>query len=157
MREKSDHRNYIKSLDTLLPVLAVVSTLPTYLRTLCLVGGAMIPKVLAALSAIKDIEVAAESCVAERQSLLDSGSHTESKDILSSLMDISSNKNDKIDFGLTEVKVEVYVALYVNRDVSIYLGVVPNKASDLLDPTRLLRQSRPYSITLSKLLQHTAS
>lgn len=115
MKEKSDHRNYIKSLDTLLPVLAVISELPTYVRTFCLIGGAMIPRVFAALSAVKDIEVAAESCVAERQSSLDNGCRNESKDILSSLMDIAVEKGDKVDFGPTEVKVEVYVALYVNR------------------------------------------
>jgi hypothetical protein len=111
MKEKKDHANYISSLDTLLPVLAVVSTLPTYLRNLFLMGGILMPNVWKALGALKDIEIAAETCVEERRNLLAAGESINRQDILASLMDIVHEKGDKVDFGMTEVKVEVYVAL----------------------------------------------
>ena len=113
METMRDHRGYIQALDLLLPILCAASVMPTYIRPVFLLGGAVIPRVFRALKSIGDIEKAADSCISERQALLRNGQDVETKDILGSLFDIMNKKGEEIDFGLTEVKVEVYVALYV--------------------------------------------
>ena len=114
METMRDHRGYIQSLDLLLPVLCAASVMPTYMRPVFLLGGAMIPRVFKALKSIGDIEKAADLCISERQELLSKDKDVEKNDILSSLFDIMREKGDKVDFGHTEIKVEVYVALCVN-------------------------------------------
>lgn len=114
LNERRDHRDYIKSLETLLPTLATASSLPRYGQTLALLAGAALPSVFKALSCLKDVEKAAEDCVHERQRLLATAQRPEKKDILASLMEVADTKGEKLDFGLSEVKVEVYVALYAS-------------------------------------------
>ncbi|KAK7417270.1 hypothetical protein QQX98_004704 [Neonectria punicea] len=46
------------------------------------------------------------------------GDTSEKKDILSSLFDIVREKGETIDFGTTEVQVEVYVALFAGSDTT---------------------------------------
>ncbi|EEU37985.1 uncharacterized protein NECHADRAFT_3047, partial [Fusarium vanettenii 77-13-4] len=118
LKEGGDHRGYIRSLDTLLPILAVASAMPTYIRTLFSLAGTMFGSVRGALTAINEIERAAESCIAERQEILNNGETVERKDILSALFEIIQEKGDKVNFGLTEAKVEVYVALFAGSDTT---------------------------------------
>ncbi|CAK7201538.1 hypothetical protein SEUCBS139899_004244 [Sporothrix eucalyptigena] len=115
-----DHRGYIRSLDLLLPILCAASVMPTYLRTVFLMGGALIqPRVLKALTSLKDIDNAAEQCIVDRHAQLEAGQKDESeKDILASLFSVMREKGDKVDFGRTEVKVEVYVALFAGSDTT---------------------------------------
>lgn len=107
-----DHNGYIRALDLLLPVLCAVSVMPTYIRPFFLLSSAVVPKVFRALSSVKEIETAAKKCVSERQSLLEKGDDVE-KDVLNSLFEIVRNKGPELDFSMTEVTVEVYVALFV--------------------------------------------
>ncbi|KAF5234790.1 hypothetical protein FANTH_11979 [Fusarium anthophilum] len=118
LKEGGDHQGYIRSLDTLLPALAVTSVMPTYVRTLFLMAGTMFGSVRKALISLNEIERAAELCIAERQEILKNGETVERKDIMSSLFDIIQEKGDKADFGLTEAKVEVYVALFAGSDTT---------------------------------------
>ena len=111
MKAGYDHRGYIQSLDLLLPVLAAASAMPTYLRSIFLLGGSMIPSVYKALKSVGEIEKAADLCISRRQSFLQGGGIVENDDILNSLFQVMHEKGDKVDFRLTEVKVEVYVAL----------------------------------------------
>lgn len=115
MKDKTDYRGYIRSLDLLLPILTSACVMPTYIRPIFLLGGAMFPKVFRALKSLKDIEQAADLCISERQSQLENEESIETRDILSSLFDIVREKGDKVDFGMIEVKVEVYVALYADQ------------------------------------------
>ncbi|KAF4464320.1 pisatin demethylase, partial [Fusarium albosuccineum] len=112
MKDRHDYGNYIKSLDTLLPILTAASVVPTYLRTPFFLGGAVVPGIFKALKSVKAIEIAAEHCVRQRQQLVGNGIAGDKNDILEDLFDIWANKGEKVDFGLTEIKVEVYVALF---------------------------------------------
>ncbi|CAK7216664.1 hypothetical protein SCUCBS95973_002883 [Sporothrix curviconia] len=117
-----DHRGYIRSLDLLLPILCAASVMPTYLRNAFLVGGALVqPRVLKAMTSLQDIDRAAEQCIAERHAQLEAGNaagQDDKKDILASLFATMRDKGDKVDFGRTEVKVEVYVALFAGSDTT---------------------------------------
>lgn len=113
LESEHDSRGYIRSLDLLLPILTVASVIPTYMRTFFLRSGTALPKVSKALKSLSDIENAADQCLAERQDLLQSGEALEKKDILAKLFEVMQDKGEKVDFHPTEVKLEVYVALYV--------------------------------------------
>ncbi|CAK7221894.1 hypothetical protein SBRCBS47491_004685 [Sporothrix bragantina] len=114
-----DHRGYIRSLDLLLPILCAASVMPTYIRSLFLIGGALVqPRVMKALTSLKDIDEAAEQCIAERHAQLEQGKSGDEKDILASLFAVMREKGEKVDFGRTEVKVEVYVALFAGSDTT---------------------------------------
>jgi hypothetical protein len=112
MKDAYDYGGYIRALDLLVPFIAVACESPTYLRTLVLISGAMIPRVFKALKALKHIEDASEACVIERQRLISSGKANDREDMLQSFFDIMREKGDRKDFGLTEVKMEAYGALY---------------------------------------------
>ncbi|KAF5963566.1 pisatin demethylase [Fusarium bulbicola] len=118
LKEGGDHQGYIRSLDTLLLALAVTSVMPTSVGTLFLIAGTMFRSVRRALTSLNEIERAAELCIAERQEILKNGETVERQDIMSSLFDIIQEKGDKADLGLTEAKVEVYVALFAGSDTT---------------------------------------
>lgn len=137
-----DHRGYIKALDLLLPILCAASVMPTYLRTPFLMGGALVqPRVRKALTSLTDIDNAAAACIAEREALLEAsdrragGEKEQPSDILASLFATMHDKGDKVDFGRTEVKVEVYVALFAGSDTtaaavsSILYHLMKNRAA----------------------------
>ena len=107
-----DHNGYIRALEFLLPVLCAVSVMPTYARPLFLLSSAVVPKVSRALRSVREIENAARGCVVERQSRLEKGDDVDS-DVLNSLFNIVQKKGPEVDFGMTEITVEVYVALFV--------------------------------------------
>jgi hypothetical protein len=111
MKDAHDYGGYIHALDLLIPFIAVACASPTYLRPFVLISGAMVPRVFKALKALKHIEDVSEACVAERQRLISSGKADDRKDMLQSFFDIMREKGDQKDFGLTEVKMEVYGAL----------------------------------------------
>lgn len=111
LKAEHDHLGYIRSLDLLLPILTVSSVMPTYVRSFFLLGGAIFPRVLKALQSLGEIDKAADLCIAQRQDLVEKGEDGEKKDILSSLFQVMHDKGEKVDFKLSEVKVEVYAAL----------------------------------------------
>lgn len=130
MKDKHDYNGYIQSLDSLLPVLTTASVMPSYARPLFLLGGAMMPKISKALKSIKEMEQAADLCIAERQALLEKGGGMERNDILKTLFDIAQEQGERVDFGMLEVKVEVYVALYVQSPSSFAPFLLPPSLAD---------------------------
>jgi hypothetical protein len=115
LSEATDYRGYIAALDCLLPILTTACVMPSYMRPFFLVGGAVIPRVFKALMSLKNIEKATEDVVTERFALMGKGDAENKKDILNSLFEVMQEKGDKVDFGITDIKVEVYVALYVSK------------------------------------------
>ncbi|KAI2477912.1 CypX Cytochrome P450 [Pyrenophora tritici-repentis] len=113
-----DHGGNIHALDLLIPFIAVACASPAFLRPLVLISGAMIPRVFQALKALKHIENASESCVADRQRLIESGEADEKEDMLQSFFRIMQNKGRQKDFGITEVKMEVYGAFIAGSDTT---------------------------------------
>ncbi|KAK3062510.1 hypothetical protein LTS18_003924, partial [Coniosporium uncinatum] len=118
MQDKTDYGGYIKSLDLLLPILTASCVLPTYIRPFFLYGGALVPRIFKALGCLTDIEKAADRCIADEQEVRKSGEKTERNDVLESLFNIVRDKGEMADFGMTEVKVEVYVALFAGSDTT---------------------------------------
>lgn len=113
LRHGHDHAGYIRALDLLVPTITVACVMPGYLRPLFLISGALLPQIPKALRALKHIEDASEACVAERQQL---HSHMASSaqaptDMLEGFFTIMRQKGERVDFGLTEVKMEAYGAL----------------------------------------------
>ena len=113
MAQATDYRGYVAALDCLLPILTMACVMPSYIRPFFLTGGMVIPRVFRALMSIKNIEKAADDVVAERLALIEKGEAEDKKDVLNSLFEVMQEKGDKVDFGVTEIKVEAYVALYV--------------------------------------------
>ena len=84
----------------------------------------MVPRVFRALMSIKNIEKAADDVVAERLALIEKGEAEDKKDVLNSLFEVMQEKGDKVGFGVTEIKVEAYVALYVFQSLDCSLQPV---------------------------------
>ena len=113
MERSVDHGDYIKSLDTLMPVLCTTAVAPSYSRPFILGTAVLSSKVRAALKSIDLIAAAARGCVTERLGQLadpDASVHLRT-DLLQQLLDISAEKGEKVDFGKGEVQLEAYVAL----------------------------------------------
>ena len=87
--------------------------MPPYLRPFFLISGALVQRVFNALEAPKHIENASGACVAERQQLHGQSASGQAKpeDMLESFFNIMRVKGEKVDFGLTEIKMEAYGAL----------------------------------------------
>lgn len=60
-------------IDCLLPILVTACVMPSYVRPFFMIGGAIIPRVFKALMSLKDVEKAAEQCVAERRAVIEKG------------------------------------------------------------------------------------
>jgi hypothetical protein len=119
LKNAHDHQDYIRALDLLVPITAVASVMPPYMRPFLFAGGAISSHVRRASTALRHIERASDACVAQRRRLRGSsdgrGVEDGRKDMLDGFLDIMHEKGEQKDFGLTEVKMEVYVALYVFR------------------------------------------
>lgn len=113
MENAHDYKGYIRALDLLVPIIAVACAMPVYMRPFLLISGALIPRMFKALRALKHLESASEACVAERLRHLNSetSGSGDRRDMLNCFLDIMNEKGREMDFGLTEVKMEVYGAL----------------------------------------------
>jgi hypothetical protein len=107
-----DHGGYIGALDLLIPFLVVTCAFPSYLRPLILISGAAIPRVAQALRAMKRINDAAQESVKQRQLQLKSFPPHHFNDMLQRLFGIARDKGVDKNFGMEEVKMEIWVALY---------------------------------------------
>ena len=112
MKERSDHENYIASLDLLLPFLSVISVLPSYLRTMVTICAIMIPKVRQAYKALGTMERAAKNCVEERTKMLqEAGDDKPGRDLLQQMFQIVNAKGAEINFGEKDMAKESYSAM----------------------------------------------
>jgi hypothetical protein len=119
LKNAHDHQDCVRALDLLVPITAVASVMPPYMRPFLFAGGAISSHVRRASTALRHIERASDACVAQRRRLRGSsdgrGVEDGRKDMLDGFLDIMHEKGEQKDFGLTEVKMEVYVALHVFR------------------------------------------
>lgn len=69
VKNAHDYKDYIKTLDILLPAVAATSVLPSYVRPLKILGH-LVPAVHQALVCFDDIVVAAKKAVQERERLM---------------------------------------------------------------------------------------
>ena len=111
MRDAHDYQGYIHAFESFVPISSVASVMPAYMRSLFLMSGTLMPKVLKALNSIKNMEIASETVIAERQSMHDRNGAGQRKDVLENLFIMMREKGEASDFGTTEVKVEVFAGL----------------------------------------------
>jgi hypothetical protein len=147
-----DHAGYIRALDLVVPLIAVACVMPAYIRPVFLLVGILVPRISKAMRALKHIEHASEACVVERQQLhnnIVADKHTPT-DMLESFFAIMRKREERADFGSTEVKMEVYGALY---DLSFPLRYIQltQSASRALIPRP--PQSRQSSTTYCGILR----
>lgn len=110
MRERSDHQDYIKSLDVLLPTLCATSVMPSYIRSLFLYLGLFLSSARRSLAALQNIEEASANCVKKRL-CSEEEKPSAREDILGKLLSIHKNKGDVQCFNMTDIQTEVFVGL----------------------------------------------
>lgn len=109
MQERHDYKSYIAALDTLLPLILTVAIAPIYSRPFILASSLFSSTVRKGLKAIDHIAQAARDCVAARLKKIDNSLIEE--DLLQQLLTVVSEKGEKVDFGISQVQHEAYVAL----------------------------------------------
>ncbi|KAF3031644.1 hypothetical protein E8E12_000748 [Didymella heteroderae] len=115
-----DHAGYIRALDLVVPLIAVACVMPAYIRPVFLLVGILVPRISKAMRALKHIEHASEACVVERQQLhnnIVADKHAPT-DMLESFFAIVRKREERADFGSTEVKMEVYGAFIAGSDTT---------------------------------------
>jgi Cytochrome P450 len=114
MRKRKDHESWINSLDTLMPTICTVAVAPSYMRPLIWMSAIFNPQTRKAASALNRIGEAARKCVTERlQRDIEKDQGPSRRDIMQQFLDLKREKGEKVDFGIGEVQLEVYTALYV--------------------------------------------
>lgn len=116
MRDREDHRSYIASLDTLMPVMCTVTVAPSYTRPLIFMSSIVLPVVRRALNATNHLVKAVKDCVIERvERNAKSGKETlPRRDMLQQLLElIDKEKRTAVDYDIPEVQAEAYTSLSV--------------------------------------------
>ncbi|OQE14117.1 hypothetical protein PENSTE_c038G09347 [Penicillium steckii] len=117
MREKRDYKDYIKSLNVLLPTLCAASVMPSYIRAFFLSLGQLFTSVRRSLAALQNIEEASALCVKERLWSDGEGNYA-TEDILSKMLSIHKDKGDVQNFNMADIQVEVYTGLFAGSDTT---------------------------------------
>lgn len=116
LQSGGDHLGYIAATDDLIPIQFLAGNMPTYVRSIFMLTGVLFPKVRGALKALGSLTEATNTMLKNRLAALQSGSEDskpQRADILGKLMDISHKNGKELDFVLDDVKMEVFIALYV--------------------------------------------
>lgn len=116
LQSGGDHLGYIAATDDLIPIQFLAGNMPTYVRSIFMLTGVLFPKVRGALKALGSLTEATNTMLKNRLAALQSGSDDskpQRADILGKLMDISHKNGKELDFVLDDVKMEVFIALYV--------------------------------------------
>ncbi|XHG07452.1 hypothetical protein AWENTII_010599 [Aspergillus wentii] len=118
MKNQGDVDDYIYSLDTLVPIMALASIMPVYTRPLFLYGGALFfPSIKRGLKSLAAIDREAGSCVEERLQS-ERGGKPQRRDILRKLFEIWETSGVASDFEQIDIKAEIYSALLAGSDTT---------------------------------------
>lgn len=109
MSGEHDFDNYIRSLDTLLPGIAISCVLPPYLRYLQPLIGPLIPSIRNSVLGFDNIRHAAKRWVTHRMQKME-GNQVDRSDLLDKFFSIRAQKSD---FDIPEIQNEACVAMYV--------------------------------------------
>lgn len=110
LKSGCDHLGFMASTDTLIPVMTLSAVMPTYIRSVFMFAGILLPRVRNALTALGNLSKAAETAVQERLAQRDeSKDGPERADVLNKVLDIYHGK--KADFDLDDVRLEAFGAL----------------------------------------------
>ncbi|KAI4717658.1 cytochrome P450 [Aureobasidium sp. EXF-10727] len=114
MSEGKDYQSYIQSLETLVPVICQAAVASPMAQRLILGSASINPATRKAMKAMAHIENAAHTSVDSRLQDEETGR----QDLLRHLLDIMRSKGDKVDFGIGEVKLQAFSALFAGADTT---------------------------------------
>ncbi len=112
MSEQTDIGGYMKAIDTLLPAFTIGGTLPSYLTKSYILSTILLsPSVRGALGAVKRIEIASENAVKIRKQELEENINDEQHDMLRKMLEISTDRGEKINFTHQHIVVESHSSM----------------------------------------------
>ncbi|PSN62351.1 cytochrome P450 [Corynespora cassiicola Philippines] len=116
MSEAKDYRGYIRATELNLPVRICASTMPSYMRSVFLGSGFLIPRIYDSVQSYLMLDKEGQICVEERKSSLEAGEIPKQKDLLVFLLDLMERRREKGDFQLSDVQVESRSALFAGSE-----------------------------------------
>lgn len=112
MEKSEDHEAYIASLEVMIPALMTAAISPMHWRSWIMSSNMLRPAAQTAMRSIGHIGEAAIAGVAERrQKLMSAGGEASRPDVLGKLLEIQSEKGDKINYTVGDIHSETYVSL----------------------------------------------
>ncbi|KAL4901491.1 hypothetical protein BDW74DRAFT_187701 [Aspergillus multicolor] len=116
-----DHLGYIAATDDLIPVQFIAGNMPTYVRSLFMLTGIMLPKVREALKALDNLTEATVAMIKRRLAALSNPgpeAKSERADILGKLLDISHKNSKQLDFELDDIKMESFGGFFAGSETT---------------------------------------
>lgn len=113
LQHSHDHEDYIKSLDTMMPVLATAAVSGSVTRFLIFTSAMFSTTTRSALAALDTLANAARACVKHRQEE-DANPQSERlgrTDLLHHLLKIVQEKGEKVGYSVRDVEKDAYGAL----------------------------------------------
>ena len=105
MHTRSDYKDYMSSLSSMLPTFTIGGTLPSYITPFILPLTLLMPSARGAISAIKHIDASSHSAVQRRKQELED-QKDDKRDILRKMLEISADRGEKVDFTTPHVVIE---------------------------------------------------
>ncbi|RDW72398.1 cytochrome P450 [Aspergillus mulundensis] len=116
-----DHLGYIAATDDLIPVQFIAANMPTYVRSLFMLTGIMLPKVRGALKALDNLTEATVVMIKKRLAALqvdEPDAKPQRADILGKLLDISHRNGKEVDFELDDIKMESFGGFFAGSETT---------------------------------------
>ncbi|EPE33442.1 Cytochrome P450 [Glarea lozoyensis ATCC 20868] len=118
MSERTDIGGYMKAIDSLLPAFTIGGTVPSYLTKMYLLSTILIsPSIRGALGAVKKIEDASKAAVEKRKVELATAAD-DKHDMIRKMLDINTEKGEKIDFTHEHIYVESHSSIFAGADTT---------------------------------------
>ncbi|PWY66489.1 cytochrome P450 monooxygenase [Aspergillus sclerotioniger CBS 115572] len=117
LENRHDYLGYIKSIDTMIPIMAVAGVMPTYIRSVFMFGGLLFSRMREALSALSTLTQAADAAVEDRVQAQQRGDE-QKPDVLSKILKVYHEQGEKLDFNLVDVKMEAFGAFFGGSDTT---------------------------------------
>ncbi|KAF2710606.1 cytochrome P450 [Pleomassaria siparia CBS 279.74] len=116
LKNRHDHRNYIRSIHLAMPLLSVLAMTPVYLRYLIMACAVTIPKLLRAVIAVDGIRTISIHKTKQRVKALEAGTSTKSHDILSQLLILVQERGEKVGFTANDTTAEMWTGVMAGAD-----------------------------------------
>ncbi|PYI19102.1 cytochrome P450 [Aspergillus violaceofuscus CBS 115571] len=114
-----DHLGYLAATDVLIPAMALAGVMPSYIRPIFMLVGFMSGRIRKAFGALEHLTKAADTVVEDR---ISEAKKAEGRpghsDILTRIFDIYHDKGKSLDFEVTDVKMEAFLAFFGGSDTT---------------------------------------
>ncbi|KAE8151416.1 cytochrome P450 [Aspergillus avenaceus] len=119
LKNKDDHIGYLSSTDSLIPVMTLSAVMPSYVRSIFMLGGFMFSRMRKAVGAFDVLTKAADLAVENRRHLFEKGDVSQRKpDLLTRAFEIYYRRGVELDFQLIDLKMEAFGAFFGGSDTS---------------------------------------